>query len=63
MMTDNKIRFSVVCLSSPISLTGKFSSVLFPFYPNRYILSGGPPLGGILANPVVLSCLLEAGFD
>ena len=59
---NHKIRFSAVCLSSPIRLTGKFAFVLFPFYSNQCKLLGGHPLGGIPENPVGISLLVEAGF-
>ena len=58
----NKILFSVLCIYVPISLTGKFEFVLFPFYPNQYIFLGKPNLKGILVNPVDISLLLEDGF-
>ena len=62
LITDNKIRFSEVCSSGPIRLTGKFASVLFNFYPNLCILLVEPPLGGLLENPVDISFLLYSGF-
>ena len=62
MITNNKVRFSVVCLSDPMRLTGKFAFTLFPFHPNQFRFLGGPPLGGILENSVDISHLLEAGF-
>ena len=40
---NNKVRFSVVWLSGQMMLTGKFTFVLFPFYPNQCIFSGGHP--------------------
>ena len=60
---NNKISFSVVCLSGPTRLIRKFTFALFLFYPNQCRLSGRPPLGGLLENTVDLSCLLEAGFN
>ena len=42
-INDNKIRFSAVHLSGTIRLTGKFSFVLFPFYPNQCIFLCGTP--------------------
>ena len=60
---DNKTRFSAALFSGPIRLTGKFAFELFNFYLNQCRFSGGPPLGGILANPVGLSRLLEAGLN
>ena len=62
-MTDNKIRFLVVHLSGPIRFTGKFVFALIPFYPNKCIFLDEPPLGRLLAKPVGILCLLEAGFD
>ena len=59
---NNKNFFSGGCLSGLIRLTGKFAFGLFPFYPNQCILSGGPPLCGILSKPVDISHLLEAGL-
>ena len=60
---NNKIHFSEVCLSVPISLIGKFAFKLFHFYPNKCRLLGGTPLGGILGKPVGLSHLFEDGLD
>ena len=62
-ITNNKVRFSAVCLSGPMRLTGKSAFTLFPFYPNQCILLGEPPSDKLLENPVDLSRVLEAGFD
>ena len=61
-ITNNKVRFSAVCLSGPMRLTGKLEFLLFHIYPNQYILSGGTPLDGLLAKTVDLSRLLGAVF-
>ena len=59
---NNKILFSVVCLSVPIRLIEKLSFVGFPFYHNQCRLLGEPPSSRLLANPVSIYCLREAGF-
>ena len=35
IITNITVLFSAVCLSGPMRLTGKISSVLCTFYPNR----------------------------
>ena len=51
-ITYHKTCLLVVCPSGPTRLTGKFAFKLFPFYPNQCRFSGGPPLCGIIENPV-----------
>ena len=62
-ITNNKVQFSAVCSSGSMRLTVKFAFVLLPFYPNQFRFWGGPPLGGILANPNDISRLLEDVFS
>ena len=62
-ITNNEIRFSAVCLSGLRRLTGTLAFLVFPFYPNKFILLGGTPLGGCIENNVDIAHLLEAGFD
>ena len=61
--TNDKVRFPAVCLSGTMVSTGKFAFALFLFYPNQCILLDETPLGGLLANLVDLSRLLDFFFD
>ena len=63
MTTNNNVRFSAVCLSGTIMLTEKLSFALSSIYLNQCVLSGGPPLGGLIGKSMDLPHLLEDGYD
>ena len=62
-ITNNKVRFLVVCLSGTMRLTDNFSFDLFLFYTNWWIFLDGHPLDMIIESSVDLSPLLKNVFD